>query len=87
MNTFTIRHIPAPVERSIRQIARESRKSLNKTAIELLAKATGHGAEEAKSRKKRNIKSVFRPWTTDEFNEFRGHVSVFESIDGEMWRT
>jgi hypothetical protein len=87
MNTFTIRHIPPPVERSLRRIAKESHKSLNKTAIELLAKATGHGPEETKSKKKRDLKSVFRGWTAKEYNEFQRHIKPFEAIDEEMWRT
>ena len=38
MNTFTLRKIPVPVERRLRQLARESHKSINKTALELLLK-------------------------------------------------
>ena len=74
MNTFTLRHIPAPVERSIRRIARESHKSLNKTAIELLSKATGQGPEDVKLKKKRDLKNIFRPWTVKEYNEFQRHI-------------
>jgi hypothetical protein len=86
MNTFTLRRIPSPVERSIRRIARESRKSLNRTAIELLAKATGLGPEDVKSRKKRDVKNIFHPWTTSEYNDFQSNVKLFEAIDEEMWR-
>jgi len=87
MNTFTLRQIPLPVERRLRQLARESRKSLNKTAIELLAKAVGIGPVEKKAmRKRRDVKSVLRPWSHDEFQEFERNTKMFESIDKEIWR-
>jgi hypothetical protein len=87
MNTFTLRQIPIPVERRLRQLARESRKSLNKTAIELLAKAVGIGPVEKKLMKKhRDVKSALRLWSHDEYQEFERNTKIFESIDKEMWR-
>lgn len=87
MNTFTLRQIPLPVERRLRQLARESRKSLNKTAVELLAKAVGISPVEKKiMRKHRNVKSALRPWSDDEYREFERNTRIFESIDKEMWR-
>jgi hypothetical protein len=86
MNTFTMRRIPPTVERSLRRIARESHQSLNKTAIDLLAKATGAGPAEKKTRKRRDVQSVFRQWTAGEFEEFKRNTKRFEEIDEEMWR-
>ena len=86
MNTFTLRQIPNPVERRLRRLARETHQSLNKTAIELLTKAVGIGPEEKKSRKYRDVKSVLKPWTDDEYQEFQRNTKFFESIDEEMWR-
>jgi hypothetical protein len=86
MNTFTLRKIPLPVERRLRQLARESHRSLNKAAIELLAKAVGVGPSEKKFAKKhRDVKSVLRPWSNDEYKEFGRNTKMFESIDKEMW--
>lgn len=86
MNTFTLRRVPPLVERSLRRRARESHKSLNKTAIELLEKAVGLGSEEAKSRKRRDVKNAIRKWTEEEYQEFERNTKVFDSIDEELWR-
>jgi hypothetical protein len=87
MNTFTLRRIPPPVEKSLRRIARQSRQSLNKTALELLAKATGYETGEKPSRKRRDVASAIPQWTTEEYREFQRNTKHFESIDEEMWRT
>ena len=82
MNKFTLRQIPLPVERRLRQLARESHKSLNKTTIELLTKAVGIGPVEKKlTRKLRDVKSTVRPWSDDEYQEFERNTKIFESID------
>jgi hypothetical protein len=87
MNTFTLRHIPPQVERSLRRLAFESHQSLNKTAIGLLAKATGTLPEEKKSRKRRDVKSVLRRWSAKEHENFQKNTKLFEAIDKEIWRT
>jgi len=87
-NTFTLRQIPLPVEKRLRQLARESRKSLNKTALELLAKAVGIGPVEKKAmRKRRDVKSALRPWSHEEYREFERNIAMFESIDKEIWHS
>ena len=88
MNTFTLRQIPLPVEKRLRQLARESRKSLNKTALELLSKAVGIGSVEKKTmRKLRDVKNALRPWSHEEYREFERNTKMFESIDKEIWRS
>jgi hypothetical protein len=87
MNTFTLRRIPPAVERSLRRIARESHQSLNKTALDLLSKATGVEEEKKPSRKRRDIYSALPKWTDDEYREFQRNIKIFDSIDEEMWRT
>jgi hypothetical protein len=86
MNTFTLRRIPLSVERSLRRIARESHQSLNKTALDLLSKATGVEPEEKPSHKRRDIASALPKWTDDEYREFQRNTKIFDSIDKEMWR-
>jgi len=86
MNTFTIRKIPLPVERRIRQLARESHRSINKATVELLTKAVGIGPAEKKFAKKhRDVRSALRPWSNEEYKEFGRNTRMFESIDKEMW--
>jgi hypothetical protein len=86
MNTFTIRRMPIPVERTLRRLAQESHKSLNKTVLDLLAKATGVMAEEKNSSKRRDAAKVFRTWSASEYEDFQRNTRAFESIDEEMWR-
>ena len=87
MNTFTLRKIPVPVERRLRQLARESHKSINKTALELLSQAVGIGHLEKKTKKYRDVKSVLRQWTAEEYNEFLNNTKIFDSIDENMWHS
>jgi hypothetical protein len=84
MNTFTIRRIPIPVERSLRRLAQESHKSLNKTVLDILAKATGVMPEENNSSKRRDVVKVFRPWSASEYEDFQRNTKVFEAIDEEI---
>jgi hypothetical protein len=86
MNTFTIRRIPAPVEQSLRRLAQKSHQSLNKTVLNLLAKATGVMPEEQASSKRRDVKKVFRLWSAGESEDFQRNTRAFETIDEEMWR-
>jgi hypothetical protein len=86
MNTFTIRGMPIPVEKSLRRLAQESDKSLNKTVLELLAKATGVMPEDNNSSKHRDVAKVFQTWSASEYEDFQRNTKVFESIDEEMWR-
>ncbi len=86
MNSFTLRQIPAPIEKSLRRIAQQSHKSLNKTIIELLAKATGVSPSEKPPQKRRNVQKVFRKWSPSELSDFEQNIKIFESIDEELWK-
>ena len=86
MNSFTLRQIPAPIEKSLRRIALQSHKSLNKTIIELLAKATGVSPEKKPSKKYRDVQKVFRTWSSAEVSDFEQNTNMFESIDEELWK-
>jgi len=86
MNTFTLRNIPAPVEKSLRRIALEAHKSLNQTTLDLLAKATGVSPDTNTTKKKRDVSTVFVPWSQEEREEFQKNMKLFEGIDEEMWQ-
>jgi hypothetical protein len=85
MNQLTLRQIPEPVEKKLRIMAQESGQSINKTVIGLLEKAFGLGSGGNKTKKHRDVKSVLRKWTDDEYREFQGNVKIFDSIDKEIW--
>lgn len=85
MNQLTLRQIPGPVERKLRAEARKKGKSINKTAVEMLAKALGVGPRE-EQRKKRDIRPVFQKWSPKQQREFEKNTRAFEEIDPEMWQ-
>lgn len=86
MNTFTLRNIPTPIDKSLRQIAHKTHKSLNQTAIDLLATATGVCPDKNTTKKKRDVSSVFVPWSKEEREEFQKNMKLFDHIDEEMWQ-
>ena len=86
MNSLTIRNIPGPVEKSLRRIARESHKSINKTVIELLAKSSGVTQEDKQSKKKRDVRAVFTQWSNKEHKDLQNNLKAFNHIDDELWR-
>jgi hypothetical protein len=87
MNTLTLRKIPLSVERGIRRLASETQQSLNKTAIELLAKGVGIDSKSSKLQKRRDIKSVIPLWSKEEYEEFQNNTRQFGSIDKELWHS
>lgn len=86
MNQLTLRQIPRPVERRLREAARRSGKSMNRTAVEILGRGLGLEPEE-KPKKKRDVSSVFRKWSARDQREFERRTEGFGAIDEEMWRT
>jgi hypothetical protein len=86
MNTLTIRKIPVSIEQRLRQIARNSHQSINKTTIDLLAKAVGLDSESKFLEKQRDVKSAIKQWTDDEYKDFQNNTKIFEQIDEAMWR-
>ena len=86
MKSFTIRQLPLPVEKSLRQLARKSNKSLNKTIIEVLSKATGVQPDRRTSKTNRNVEKIFRSWSPSELAAFEENTGIFETIDEEIWK-
>lgn len=86
MNTLTLRKIPQPIEQRLRQMAKDTHQSLNKTAVELLAKGVGIGSLSTKKKKYRDIAGVFPKWTEQEYLDFEKNTKIFDAIDESMWR-
>ncbi|MGD8237054.1 MAG: hypothetical protein PVH68_00755 [Armatimonadota bacterium] len=83
MKQLTLRKIPEPVERALRERARETGMSLNKTAIRLLQGALGLAPS---SKPKLDLSAVVGGWTAEEAEEFERNLEIFEQIDEEVWR-
>ncbi len=85
MHTLTLRSVPRSVELRLRKLAKDSNRSINKTAIDLLEAAVGLGTVKKKPKKLRDVSSVMRKWSEAEIKEFEKNTACFESIDADMW--
>ncbi len=80
MHQLTIRSIDPEVERQIRKIAQESRKSMNQVIKEILHKEFKGCAAPASS-----LRKLAGGWTQNEAAEFARLIQSCEQIDEEMW--
>lgn len=78
----TIRDIPDDLEHALRQRARRSGESLNRTMVRLLREAVGLNPP----RKKRDLSALAGTWSQEEADEFDRQVRRSEQIDAELWR-
>jgi plasmid stability protein len=78
---YTIRNIPAEVDRRLRENARRGHRSLNRTLIDLLSQAAGAStAGEAF----RDLDAFFGSWTAD--SEVDAALREQRKIDRKLWR-
>ena len=87
MSQLTIRFGP-DVEQAIRALAKRERVSLNQAALRLLRKGAGldEGARLKRDVVGDSLDDLIGTWSEQEAAELAGAVSVFESIDEELWR-
>ncbi len=78
----TIRGIPEDLERALRERARRSGESLNRTMVRLLREAVGLNP----SRKKRDLSALAGTWSQEEADEFDRQLRRSDQIDAEPWR-
>ena len=84
---LTVRFDDPELERKIRQLADAEGRSLNRTVIRLLRKATGT----APGREKRDtigdrLEHLAGTWSEEEFEEFKSATQPFDEIDEELWQ-
>ena len=78
---YTIRGIPPPVDRAIRERARMAGKSLNSAAVDALAEGAGVAGTQ---RKRRDLGDVARTWKTDKALE--SALAAQDRVDKDLWR-
>ncbi len=77
---YTIRMVPAAIDRALRRRAKEETKSLNTVAIEALAR----GLEiDGKPREHTDLDALIGSWQEDP--AFQRAVADFERVDEEAW--
>ena len=81
MQQITIRGLEPEVERQIRRIARENRKSINQVVREILYQQFEKHRSPAAS-----LKDLAGGWTPEEADEFCRSIHSCEQIDEEMWK-
>ena len=77
----TIRGIPEDLERALRERARRSGESLNRTMVRLLREAVGLSPP-----RKRDLSALAGTWSQEEADVFDRQFRCSEQIDAELWR-
>ncbi len=78
---YTIRNVPVTLDEALRRAARDQGKSLNKVAIEALARGAGVTGE---CGRQRDLSDIAGTWRKDPaFDEAR---AAQDTIDEGMWR-
>ena len=77
---YTIRNVPAEVDRALRKQARANGKSLNETALEALRRATGVDDPV----RYHDLDHLIGTWVEDP--EFDQAIADQRKIDPDLWR-
>jgi hypothetical protein len=78
---YTLRNVPAFVDRILRRLARERGASLNDVALEALARGAGATEERVVRRKLRDLAGG---WMEDP--EFEAAIREQDTVDERLWR-
>jgi hypothetical protein len=78
---YTLRNIPAVLDRMLRRKAREQGASLNDVALEALARGAGVTGEAVRHRKLRDLAGR---WEED--SKFDAALRDQDVVDGRLWR-
>jgi len=78
---YTIRNVPAAVDRALRQRARTERRSLNAVAVDALAQGAGI---DLASEPRRDLSRIAGSWQDDP--DFEAAIAAQDQIDESLWR-
>jgi plasmid stability protein len=84
MKYLTVRNLPADLANALEQEKRRRGKSLNQTALELLAQALGVAREP--QHRGNGLAALAGGWSSDDLRSFEASVAVTEQVDEELWR-
>ena len=84
---LTVRGFDEPLERRLREVARQHGVSLNRAALHLLRKGAGLRPEATKADVVGDsLDRLIGSWSETEAEEFLEAVSAFERVDQSFWR-
>ena len=78
---YTLRNVPAAIDRALRRLARQEGRSLNEVAIRALSRAVGVGDEPVRHR---DLSDLANTWQDDP--EFDAALADHDRIDPGLWR-
>jgi protein involved in polysaccharide export with SLBB domain len=83
MRHLTIRQVPPELSRALEEEKRRRGQSLNRTVLDLLARALGITPG---GRRSNGLRRFSGTWTQEELEEFEKAIEITEQIDPELWR-
>jgi hypothetical protein len=85
MKAITLRNIPSELAKILEREAAKTGKSLNKTVLALLEKATGVRSSGRQSTRFHDLDDLAGSWTAKQAREFEGYLDELRRIDPEIW--
>ena len=85
LNVVTLRNLPSPLVRIIRQKAQERRTSINKTVVSLLEETLIGRRKKKDTPVNHDLDHLAGSWTEDEAAEFERSLAAQRIIDPELW--
>jgi homogentisate 1,2-dioxygenase len=85
MTALTLRRIPFPVEKAIREKAAREQVSLNKAVVGILEE-TISGKKKTKSRRYHDLDWMYGIWSDKQSNDFLKQLDKTRPIDPELWQ-
>ena len=77
---YTIRNVPAAIDRALKARAKQLGKSVNELALEALAKSVGEPV------RRRNLRDMPGAWSRREASAFDRFLDDHRRIDEELWK-
>lgn len=85
LKPITLRNLPEPVARAVREQAAKYQVSLNKAVIQLLEEAVGTSPK-PRTRVYHDLDHLSGSWTEEEARAAEETLAEVRRIDPEMWR-
>jgi hypothetical protein len=85
MTALTIRQIPSPVEKAIREKAAQEHVSLNKAVVGMLEESV-MGKGKTQSRRYHDLDWMSGIWNEKQADDFQKRLAKARRIDQELWR-
>jgi len=81
MTQITLRGLEPEIERTIRRMAKESGKSLNRVALDMIKKSTGSDKRPPAD----SLRKLAGGWSEKDAVEFLESIKSCDQIDEELW--